>query len=113
MELVDLFIIFLVLCLVAVIVAIVVSRRREGGKGISKDYALQVVMRRLKSGQPIGARFTREKDQWIWEFDILIGNQIQRFSVDARTSMILGNRDVTQANAARPDTAKMLGKRIG
>ncbi len=93
--------------------AAMVLSRVSARRGMSKDYAEHIVMRRYPAGQVIGTRFARSGRRWVWEFDVLHGAKVYRVAVDARTSTI--------AEAGPPKSGKpfvgrdvrMLGQRIG
>jgi len=111
----DFFYIMIVFCasvLVVVATTIMLSIRSKS-RGISKDYAEQAVLRRLKHGRTIGARFTKEKQGYFWEFDVSDGAGVYRVWVDAHTGALVKALDLRRVNTPPGNGSKMLGKRIG
>lgn len=113
MELVGLIVVLFAASLIVVVAVTLLSTLKRRTKGISKDYAEQIVMRRFTHGRTIGARFAKEGRRWIWEFDVLEGKEIHRLSVDARTAVVIRDRSVRQGHPAPTFGKPMLGKRIG
>jgi hypothetical protein len=112
MKFLGLLIILCAASLIVVIAVVVLLSLRRRGEGISKDYAEQIVMRCFVHGRTIGARFTREGHRWLWEFDVLDGEQIHRTWVDARTRAIIASRDLRPGESSYKGRNKVLGKRI-
>lgn len=110
MTLLDILIFLSIAVLIAVAAAIVsrVSNRR----GMSKDYAEHIVMRRYPAGQVIGTRFARSGRRWVWEFDVLHGARIYRVSVDARTSTLSEAGPPKSGKSFVGRDVRMLGQKI-
>ncbi len=96
-----------VVTLVAMLFAVV---RR--GKGISKDYAESIALRKHGQGQVVGARFTRIGRKWIWEFDVRDGMSIRRIWVDARAASIVKMVELSPSERYTSGSGRLLGKRI-
>ena len=101
---------FLLVFTVIVVLTLSAWKRR---KGISKEYAEQIVMRRYFNGQVIGAHFARKERRWIWELDVLDGAAIHRVAVDARTGTIVSTTDSRFADTYPRGDTRVYGKQIG
>jgi len=113
MEFLGLLVVFFGSLLIIVIAATLVLSLKRRSKGISKDYAEQIAIRRFVQGRTIGARFTREGRRWVWEFDVLDGKEIRRVSVDARSAAVIRARTLMPEKTYLQSSASMLGNRIG
>lgn len=78
--------------------------------GISRDYAEHVVLRRFPYGRVVGARFLKEGRKWMWELDVVDQAQINRVSVDARSSSVARVRVVAGKPYPTTDT-RLFGHR--
>ncbi len=105
-------IVFCACVFVAVVVALILSIRKQG-TGVSKDFAEQAVLRRVKNGRTIGARFTKGERGVCWEFDITDGVRVYRVWVDGKTGAPYKALDLRREPAPVGNGSKMLGKRIG
>ena len=99
--------------LVLTIIVVLTLSALKGRKGISKEYAEQIVMRRYVNGQVIGARFARGQGRWIWELDVLDGAAIHRVAVDARSGSIVSTTDSRFADTYPGRDTRMYGRQIG
>ena len=105
-------IVFCVCVLVAVATALILSIRKKG-RGISKDFAEQAVLRRVKNGHTIGARFTKQERGFVWEFDISDGARVYRVWVDAHTGVLFKAIDLGRGSGPPAPAGRMLGQKIG
>jgi len=105
-------IVFCVVVLIIVTTAAILSARKKS-PGISKDYAEQAVLRRVKNARTVGARFTESERGYSWEFDISNGGKLYRVWVDGRTGALYKAIDLQRAAAPPGNGSKMVGKRIG
>jgi len=113
MGLIGLLVVLIVSTVLIVIAITVILSVRRQTKGISKDYAEEIALRRFRNGRTIGARFAKEKRMWIWEFDILVGADVNRIWVDARTAGVIKAQNLKSGKPCLQSADKMLGKRIG
>jgi hypothetical protein len=82
-------------------------------KGISKDSAEEIALRRFRNGRPIGAGFRKEKDLLIWEFEVMEGVDVYSIWVDALTGKVVKAQNIRSGRPYVQSSARMLGKRIG
>ncbi len=111
MSLLSLLIVFLSCVFVAVVTALIYSFLKKG-KGISKDYAEQAVLRRVKNARTIGARFTKQDRGYVWEFDITDGVRVYRVWVDGQNGSLFKAIDLGR-KSVELGSSRMMGQRIG
>ncbi len=102
-----------VVCVVVIGTTASIMSARKKTTGISKDYAEQAVLRRLKNGRTIGARFTKAERGYAWEFDVADSGRLYRVWVDGRTGVLFKAIDLQRANIGSGNSSNMLGKTIG
>ncbi len=112
MSFLAILIVFLSCVFVAVAATLILSIRKKG-KGISKDHAEQAVLRRVKNGRFIGARFTKQDRGYVWELDVTDGARVYRVWVDGQTGALYKALDLGKQSASTPASSRMLGQRIG
>ncbi len=88
------------------------SVRREK-RGISKDSAEDIALRRFRNARPIAAGFKREQNTWVWEFEVLEGQDIYSVWVDALTGRVLKAQNIRSGRPYVQANPRMLGRRIG
>ncbi len=113
MEFLGLLAIFFAFIFLIILAFTIFSAVRKRVRGVSKDYAEQIVMRRYVHGLVLGARFAREGSRMVWEFDVMDEGEIHRLSVDARTATIIKSTTVRSTGSYGSRVPPMLGKRAG
>ena len=104
--------IFLTVSVLAIIVIRVVLARRDR-KGISKDDAERILMRRYLNIRIVGARFTSQAGRPIWEFDVVDRARIFRIAVDAQTAKIISAVPAHSSQVSAARETRMFGKSVG
>ena len=98
---------------VLIVIAVAFISSLKGRKGISKDRAEQLVLRRFAHARIIGARFTKLNGRLVWEFEFRYKSEIHRIAVDAQTAAFIKTADSRSPHAYPAAGTPPLGQRIG